>query len=100
MAFFVSDEVLAKPMRSTCRLSVARALKKEAGQPRRAARGRDPDAAGLGHFALILALLLAALQAFFGIAGAHLRRDPLARCGRARSGWTVSSWWQRRSPAS
>ena len=29
----------------------------------------------LGHFALILALLLAGLQAFFGIAGAHLRRD-------------------------
>src|SRR5580704_2878051 len=29
----------------------------------------------LGQFALILALLLAALQAFFGIAGAHLRRD-------------------------
>jgi cytochrome c-type biogenesis protein CcmF len=29
----------------------------------------------LGHFALILALLLAALQAFFGIAGAHLQRD-------------------------
>jgi cytochrome c-type biogenesis protein CcmF len=29
----------------------------------------------LGHFALILALLLAALQAFFGIAGAMLGRD-------------------------
>ena len=29
----------------------------------------------LGHFALILALLLAGLQAFFGIAGPHLRRD-------------------------
>jgi cytochrome c-type biogenesis protein CcmF len=29
----------------------------------------------LGQFALILALLLAALQAFFGIAGAHLQRD-------------------------
>jgi len=29
----------------------------------------------LGQFALILALLLAGLQAFFGIAGAHLRRD-------------------------
>jgi cytochrome c-type biogenesis protein CcmF len=28
----------------------------------------------LGHFALILALLLAALQAFFGIAGAHYAR--------------------------
>src|SRR6204780_4997214 len=29
----------------------------------------------LGHFALILALLLAGLQAFFGIAGPQLRRD-------------------------
>jgi cytochrome c-type biogenesis protein CcmF len=29
----------------------------------------------LGHFALILALLLAALQAFFGIAGAHFQRE-------------------------
>ena len=29
----------------------------------------------LGHFALILALLLAALQAFFGIAGAMLGRE-------------------------
>jgi cytochrome c-type biogenesis protein CcmF len=29
----------------------------------------------LGQFALILALLLSAMQAFFGIAGAHLRRD-------------------------
>src|SRR6516162_9576020 len=29
----------------------------------------------LGHFALILALLLAALQAFFGIAGPMLGRD-------------------------
>ena len=29
----------------------------------------------LGHFALILALLLSALQAFFGIAGPHLGRD-------------------------
>jgi cytochrome c-type biogenesis protein CcmF len=29
----------------------------------------------LGQFALILALLLAGLQAFFGIAGPHLRRD-------------------------
>jgi cytochrome c-type biogenesis protein CcmF len=29
----------------------------------------------LGHFALILALLLAGLQAFFGIAGPHLKRD-------------------------
>ena len=29
----------------------------------------------LGHFALILALLLAALQAFFGIAGPQLGRD-------------------------
>ncbi len=29
----------------------------------------------LGHFALILALLLAALQAFFGIAGPHYKRD-------------------------
>jgi cytochrome c-type biogenesis protein CcmF len=29
----------------------------------------------LGHFALILAMLLAALQAFFGIAGPGLRRD-------------------------
>src|ERR1700683_306507 len=29
----------------------------------------------LGHFALILALLLAALQAFFGIAGAALARE-------------------------
>src|SRR5258708_40028468 len=29
----------------------------------------------LGHFALILALLLAALQAFFGIAGAILGRE-------------------------
>lgn len=29
----------------------------------------------LGHFALILALLLSGVQAFFGIAGAHLRRD-------------------------
>jgi cytochrome c-type biogenesis protein CcmF len=29
----------------------------------------------LGHFALILAAILAAFQAFFGIAGAHLQRD-------------------------
>jgi cytochrome c-type biogenesis protein CcmF len=29
----------------------------------------------LGHFALVLALLLAALQAFFGIAGAHFGRE-------------------------
>ena len=29
----------------------------------------------LGHFALILAMLLAALQAFFGIAGPALGRD-------------------------
>lgn len=29
----------------------------------------------LGHFALILAMLLAALQAFFGIMGPHLQRD-------------------------
>jgi cytochrome c-type biogenesis protein CcmF len=29
----------------------------------------------LGHFALILALLLSALQAFFGIAGPHYKRD-------------------------
>jgi cytochrome c-type biogenesis protein CcmF len=29
----------------------------------------------LGHFALILALLLSGLQAFFGIAGPHLKRD-------------------------
>ena len=29
----------------------------------------------LGHFALILALLLAGLQAFFGIAGPALGRD-------------------------
>jgi cytochrome c-type biogenesis protein CcmF len=29
----------------------------------------------LGHFALILALLLAGLQAFFGIAGPHYKRD-------------------------
>lgn len=29
----------------------------------------------LGQFALILALLLSGVQAFFGIAGAHLRRD-------------------------
>ena len=53
----------------------------------------------LGHFALILAMLLAALQGFFGIAGPALGRDrwtagipskvtstvskPLCRCARA-----------------
>src|SRR5580700_6130390 len=44
----------------------------------------------LGHFALILALLLAGLQAFFGIAGAHLRRDRwLAAVGPAVAGQFV-----------
>jgi len=36
-----------------------------------------PDASELGHFALILAMLLAALQGFFGIAGPALGRDRL-----------------------
>jgi cytochrome c-type biogenesis protein CcmF len=44
----------------------------------------------LGHFALILALLLALVQAFFGIAGAHLRRDRwLAAVGPAVAGQFV-----------
>ncbi|HEY4772898.1 MAG TPA: heme lyase CcmF/NrfE family subunit, partial [Steroidobacteraceae bacterium] len=44
----------------------------------------------LGHFALILALILAALQAFFGIAGAHLQRDRwLAAVGPAVAGQFV-----------
>src|SRR6185437_15705838 len=42
----------------------------------------------LGHYALILAMLLAAAQAFFGLAGPAMRRDrwvaavPSAACGQ------------------
>ena len=45
----------------------------------------------IGHFALILALLLAAAQAFFGIAGAGAGTRPLARRGRPGGGRRSSS---------
>ena len=50
----------------------------------------------LGHFALILAMLLAALQGFFGIAGPALGRDrwtaavtPASRATRPTHGTTI-----------
>ena len=84
---FVADEVLAKHDEKYMPPEVARSLKRRHGESARrtAARGRavparpggslKPMLPELGHFALILALLLAALQAFFGIAGPVLGRD-------------------------
>ena len=48
----------------------------------------------LGHFALILALLLAAAQAFFGIAGPALGRERWTRGGAPRRSPVSSSWWR------
>ena len=53
----------------------------------------------LGHFALILALLLALLQAFFGIAGPALGRERWSAAPSPRPSGARRSWWRPRSAA-
>ena len=62
---FVADEVLAKHDENYMPPEVARALKKEAGSAAGGTRTGSLMVPELGHFALILALLLAGLQAAF-----------------------------------
>ena len=97
---FVADEVLAKHDEKYMPPEVARSLKQAAADG--AAQPEDwllmlPE---LGHFALILALLLAGLQAFFGIVGSDLRPRSLGRCGDAGRRGTVRDGGDRRRRAS
>ena len=75
---FIADEVLAKHDEKYMPPPVARSLQQAAASDAShtgATGGTRAVTVELGHYALILALLLAAAQAFFGLAGPALRRE-------------------------